>query len=114
MINTNRIVPITATDLISLYAVILLQNSNNSGIEALETDEMGVFEVSDNSGIFLASEPVKTLSFGDGVSASTVYFVPAYDFVSVEGADDEVDADGRSLYKAVLSSGSVTITKIGF
>ena len=114
MINTNRIVPVTATDLISLYGVVLLQDSNNSGIEALETDEIGVFEVTDNSGIFLASEPVKSLTFGDGVTASTVYFVPAYDFVSVEGADDEVDADGRTLYKAVLSSGSVTVTKIGF
>ena len=36
MINTNRIVPITAVDLISMYGLILLQNSNNSSMTALQ------------------------------------------------------------------------------
>jgi hypothetical protein len=48
-----------------------------------------------------------------------VYFVPAYDFAGFAktGAtiteSGDVDADGHTLYKAVLSSGTVTYTKVG-
>ena len=127
MINKDRIVPIQAVDLISMYGLILLQDSNNSGLTALDaTDADGNFEITDGSAALIASEPVSTCDVdatGSSVSAFTLYFVPAYDYAgfTVDGAaatiadnDVVVDADGRTLYKAVLSSGTITITKVGF
>lgn len=126
MINNDRIVPVQAIDLISLYAVILLQNGSNSSLAKLDAEEIAKFEVTTNSAVLIASEPVKSLDFdatASSVSAGTVYFVPAYDYegISIDGtivtpADGsaEVDPDGKTLYKAVLATGEVTITKIGF
>ena len=122
MINENRIVPVSATDLITLYGVILAQDSNNSGLTKLAADAIGEFQVKTNSKIYLANEPVKKLDFdstASSVTAGTVYFVPAYDYVgfTIDGVEEvpsgSVVADGRTLYKAVLSSGDITITKIG-
>lgn len=124
MINTDRIVPVTAVDLISLYGLILAQDSNNSGLVALEAGEPGEFQVKTNSAIALANEPVKVCDIdatASSVSACTVYFVPAYDYagftvdgVAVTTAGADVVADGRTLYKAALSSGTITISKVGF
>ena len=126
MINADRIVPVTATDLISLYGLILEQDSNNSGLAKLAADEIGEFQIKTNSAKLIASEPAKKIDFdatASSVSAGTVYFVPAYDYVgfSIDGVkeepadgSDDVVADGRTLYKAVLSSGDITITKCGF
>lgn len=118
MINQDRIVPVTVTDLLTLYGLILKVGSVD--VSALEAkDTAGNFEVSDNSATLLANEPVGSLNFADGVSASTVYFVPAYDYAgfTINGGvatTGDVEPDGRTLYKAELKSGSVTITKVGF
>ena len=124
MINNDRIVPVTAVDLISLYGLILAQDSNNSGLVALEAGEPGEFQVKTNSSISLANEPVKVCDIdatASSVSACTVYFVPAYDYagftvdgaaVTTAGAD--VVPDGRTLYKAALSSSTITVSKVGF
>lgn len=121
MINTDRIVPVQATDLLSLYGVILKMDSNNATLAALDAANLGEFEVGASAGsILLADEPVKSLNFASGYSAGTVYFVPAYDYdgFSVAGTKvvptGSVVPDGRTLYKAVLASGAVTITKVGF
>lgn len=124
MINTDRIVPVTAQDLISLYAIILVQNSNNSTLAKLDAEDVaGDFQIKSGSAPLIASEPVKTCDIdatASSVSAATLYFVPAYDFVgfTIDGVKvtptGSVDADGRTLYKAVLSSGAITITKVGF
>lgn len=123
MINTNRIVPVMAVDLISLYGLILKQNSNNSGLVALAATDPEVFTQSTNSAVALANEPLQSLNFASGVTAGTVYFVPAYDYVgfSINGVAEApaegsatVNPDGRTLYKAVLSSGDITITQVGF
>lgn len=118
MINTDRIVPVTATDLITLYGLILKVGSVN--VTALEaTDARGDFSVT-KSGTLLANEPVSALNFASGVSTATVYFVPAYDYsgFKINGAavtpTGKVEADGRTLYRASLASGAVTITKVGF
>lgn len=125
MINNDRIIPVQAIDLISLYGLILLQDSNNSGLAKLDAYEVAEFQIKTNSAKLLASEPAKTIDFdstASSVSAGTVYFVPAYDYVgfsidgtAVDPADgsDDVVADGRTLYKAVLATGAVTITKVG-
>lgn len=124
MINTDRIVPVTAVDLISLYGLILKQDSNNSGLVALDATNPGEFEVASSAGsLLIADEPVASLDFASGYSAGTVYFVPAYDYVGFtingtavtpESDSDDVTADGRTLYKAVLGSGAITITQVGF
>lgn len=126
MINNDRIVPVQAVDLISLYGLILLQNSNNSGLTALEAVNPGEFEVTDATNVLLAAEPVATLDIDateSSISAATIYFVPAYDFAgfTVDGAaatigdgSADVDPDGRTLYKAVLATGAITVTKVGF
>ena len=124
MINTDRIVPVTAIDLISLYGLILKQDTtNNSGLVALQATNPGEFTQATNSAVALAAEPLKSLNFASTATAGTVYFVPSYDYVgfSINGTPETpaegsatVEADGRTLYKAVLSSGDITITKVGF
>jgi hypothetical protein len=122
MINNDRIVPITACDLISMYGLILKQASGNSALAALEAASVdGQFEVGASAGsLLIANEPVKTLDFATGYTAGTVYFVPAYDYAGFTINDvavtptGTVEADGRTLYKAVLASSAVTITKVGF
>ena len=123
MINANRIVPVMATDLLSLYGLILKQDSNNSSMVALAAVNPGEFSQTTNSAVVIANEPVATFNFASGVSAGTVYFVAAYDYVgftvagvaaTVADNDVTVNPDGATLYKAVLSSSTVTITQVGF
>lgn len=121
MINTNRIVPVTKIDLISLYALIMsLVGTSYTTIDA--TDVNGDFEMESGSGNVIASQPVTTFDFATGVSSAKVYFVPAFDYVgfSINGtavtpqpASVEVAPDGVSLYTATLASGKVTIAKVG-
>lgn len=119
MINSERIVPVQATDLISLYGLILLQNSSNSGLTAIDAGNPGEFTMTTGS-IVLASEPVKSFDIDDSISSATIYFVPAYDYAGfkIDGAaasqSGDVEADGRTLYKAVLATNAITITKAGF
>ena len=122
MINNDRIVPVQATDLISLYSVVLAQDSNNSSLEKLASIGAGEFQITANSKLYLANEPVKSIDIDattSSVSATSVYFVPAYDYegFTIDGVavtpTGDVVADGRSLYKAVLATGAITITKIG-
>lgn len=127
MINTNQIVPITATDLLTLLGTVMAIGQESlaavpTALNALDVE--GNYKVTTNSAVYLASAPLKSLDFdatASSVSAGTVYFVPAYDYVgfSIDGAavvtaGAEVKADGCTLYKAVLSSSTITISKVGF
>ena len=122
MINTDRIVPVQATDLISLYAVILKQDSNNSGLTKLAATAPGEFVQATNSAVAIAAEPVTSLDFAATATAGTVYFVPALDFKGFSLAGVATDYSGTinengigsDLYKAVLSTGTITVSKIGF
>ena len=120
MINQDRIVPITTVDLISMYGLILLQDSNNSSLAALQASTIdGQFSC--GTGVKLAAQPVKSCDFTG--SSGTLYFVPDFDYVgftksgaavTIASNGVTVAADGHSLYKAVLASNTVTITKVGF
>lgn len=118
MINPNRIVPIQVVDLISMYGLILLQDSNNSSMAALQPDTVdGQFSC--GTGIKLASQPVKKCNFTG--TSGTLYFVADYNYegftkagAAVTMAGVDVVPDGKTLFKAVLSSSTVTISKIGF
>lgn len=125
MINNDRIVPVSAVDLISLYGLILkMDTTNNSTLAKLDAlDVEGDFKVTSGSAPLLASQPAKSIDIdatASSVSACTVYFVPAYDFAgfSIDGVavtpTGTVSADGSTLYKAVLATGAITVTKVGF
>lgn len=121
MINTDRIVPITAVDLITMYGLILKLAASTAPTALAAIDTAGDFTVSTNSATLLANEPVKSLNFGSDVTAGTVYFVAAYDYTgfSINGtatttAGATVAPDGRTLYSATLANGTVTIAKVGF
>lgn len=124
MINKDRIVPIQAVDLISMYGLILLQDSENAGLTALEANNVeGDFNVASGSSPLIANEPVKNMDIASGVT-STIYFVAGYDYVgiTVDGnapassilPPEGVLADGKTLYKAYLSSDELVIDKVGF
>lgn len=123
MINTDRIVPVTKTDLVTLYANILTIAGQT--IAALQATAPGAFEIAEApaSGSLIAAEPVINLDIDADVSAVTVYFLAGYNFagITIGGAaatladgSAEVEADDSSLYKAELATGEVTITKVGF
>lgn len=127
MINKNQIIPVTATDLLTLLGTVMAIGQQSLAAVPTALDPLnaeGDFQVTTNSGLYLASAPVKSLDFdatASSVSAGTVYFIPTYDYegFSIDGAavttaGAEVKADGCTLYKAVLSSGTVTISKVGF
>lgn len=119
MINKNRIVPITTIDLLSMYGVILHVGGVN--VAALEADNvLGEYTIT-AAGSYLADQPVKSMDITS--STATVYFVAGYDYegfklngtaVTPTIPTEGLMPDGRTLYKAVLASGAVTITKVGF
>ena len=124
MINKDRIVPVTKTDLLSLVGMMLTIKETSYTVLASK-DVEGNFEVTGSgaAGNKLADQPVKTIDFKSGVTSGTVYFVAADDYegIKVAGAaatfnssyldDDDVKADG-SVYKAVLGSGEITLTSV--
>ena len=105
MINSDRIVPITKTD--TEFAVA----------ESNTVD--GDYDEATISKAMLCNQPLKTFNFGADVASATIYFIPALNYEgftkggSTLTATGDVDADGATLYKAVLASGAVTITKVG-
>ena len=121
MINNDRIVPITAVDLLTMYGLVLAMALDTKPAKLDATDTDGDFVQAANSATVICSEPVKTFDFGSSVTAGTVYFIPAYDYsgFSIDGtaattAGATVAADGRTLYSATLSSGTITIAQVGF
>jgi hypothetical protein len=123
MINNDRIVPITAIDLISIYGIILIAAGIGGGtlpkLDAATTN--GEFKQT-RSGTVICSEPVKSFDFdiSGGPAEGYVYFIPAYDYsgFTIKGVDatmegDTVNADGRTLYQARLSNGTITIKNYG-
>ena len=119
MINTNRVVPVQKTDLLSLIGTVLGLIGTSYTVLAATTIE-GAFSVtgSGSAGNFLANQPVQTLDFPSGVTGATVFFVAGYDFegFTIAGAaatpTGTVQPDGVTLYKAVLSGGAITVTAV--
>lgn len=121
MINTNRIVSVKQTDLLSLYGTML--KISGLTINSVLANGIGEFELASGSGNLIASEPVKTFDFGASVTSATLYFVADYNYkgFTVNGTaativdnNVAVEKDSCTLFKAVLDSGSITITKAGF
>lgn len=121
MINENKIVPASKANLLDIYANAAILGG--STVTVLEEGAPGEFTVAAtiSTTFGIANAPLKKLNFGASASSGTVVFIPAYDYDGFyingtfeEPADgsDDVNADGISLYKAVLSSGDITITKL--
>lgn len=80
MINKDRIVPVTKTDLLSFFAATVNATAQTP-INILQVTDGEVTLPDGASGAYLAAEPLKTLpEIGAGVS---LIFVPAYDFETV-------------------------------
>ena len=121
MVNKDFIIPVTKTDLLSLYGTVLTIANVSFAIAACTVEGECDVTGSGAAGNFLANGPVKSIDFKSGVTGGTVYFIPAYDYdgIKVAGAaatmaseSVDVDAEGATLYKAVLSSGEVTISAV--
>ena len=121
MINTDRIVPVMATDLLTLYSRIFTIAGTTVTTLTATVGATGEFEITENpANAVLCDEPLTTLDFASGVTAATVYFAPAYDYsgftvggTAVTTAGAEVETDPGAFYSAVLANGTVTITQIG-
>ena len=120
MINKDRVVAVTAIDLITLYSrIFAIAGVTIDKINALNPE--GDFEITSNpANSVLASEPLRSLDFGAGATAAVVVFAPTYDYegfkiagVPVTATGDAVVADHANLYRAELSGGAVSITAIG-
>ena len=122
MINEDRIVSVTKTDLLSLYGVIL--KVANVDVAKLDATATGTFKISSalTTDYVLADEPVKSLDIASTVTSASIYFVAAYDFegftvggasATIASASVDVEADGNTLYLAVLADGEITISKVG-
>lgn len=105
MINKDRIVPITRTDLLSFFATIL--RATGEGLRAINVVD-GVATIPEGAtGNFLATEPVKKIV---GIAGdATVYFCPAYDFEMTMTPEDgdEFEANPGDIYE-LTGSGSAT------
>lgn len=103
MINNDRIVPITRTDLLSFFAAIY-NTVKQTPITILQVTDGAVTLPAGASGAYLAAEPLKTLpTIGAGV---TLYFVPAYDFemtMTPGTGASEVVANPGNIYSATAS-----------
>lgn len=122
MINEDRIVSVTKTDLLSLYGVIL--KTANVDVAKLDSTGTGTFEISQalTTDYVLADEPVKSLDIASTVTSASIYFVAAYDFegftiggasATIASGSADVETDANTLYLAVLADGKITISKVG-
>ena len=117
----DRVVSFLKTNVLSfLRAALAAAGKTITNIVATAPGEFTV-SATISTDLGLAAEPLKKLNFGASATAGTVVFIPAYDYDGFyingtfeEPADgsDDVDANGTDVYKAVLSSGDITITKL--
>lgn len=114
MINSDRIVPIQRTDLLSLYATILVLA--NVDLEILKASDVEGDYTLSGGNTYLADQPVKTLDFT--ATQGRVYFVADFGFegLTINGAkadyEGEIKKDSSTLYLAELAEGAVTVTAI--
>lgn len=121
MINEKRVVPVSKTDLMTMYGTMMLIAGID--VSAMQAGDVGYFSLSGTGdvGTKIASEPVIQIDISSGVTAAVIYFIPEYTYAgfaingsAVETGGVDVQADGVTLYKATLASGAVTIAKAGF
>jgi len=118
MINANKIVPVTKSDLLSILANAAILAAKT--VTAIAATAPGVFSISSNpsTDVAICNEPVKSFDFASGSSAATVYFIADYEYKGFKVAGTAVDPtegsatvdpNSATLYKATLATGAVTI-----
>lgn len=103
MVNKDRIIPVTRTDLVSLFCTIYNMSNNDPIVIApVENGTVPIpGDVSEGT-VAIAAEPIKTLpTLPEALNA--FYFFPAYDF---EDADLYLDQNGN---KFVPNPGTLCI-----
>ena len=80
MINKDRIVPVTKSDLLSLYGTMLVLSGKNVTVADAKTVN-GAFEL-EETGEFILSQPAKRVDMNGDIQA-TFYFIPDYDFEGI-------------------------------
>lgn len=120
MINEERIVPVTKTDLLTLYGNTMKLAGMTVSNQAADAPGVFVYDGAATAGNLIADEPVKSFDLADATSG-VVYFIPAYDYegfkvggVAVASALPDGVVKDADLCKATLSSGAVTVAKVGF
>lgn len=135
MVNKDRIVPVTKTDLLSIYATIFQVMASDTPTTFLNADNAeGDFTITADTsglsgGLAIASEPVKSLLFALPLSSSSnivFMFIPAVDFEGFKAWADaeggsvmdlpylgEVIADGATLHTFRYMGGQAVIMPLG-
>lgn len=129
MVNKDRIVPVTKTDLLSLYATVfqvLLSSEGNLGYLSAD-NPCGDFTVSQNTAelravLTLASEPMRSLTIEGELPSgfrAVIYFIPTVDFVGFKSVidgetaeipyDGDLLADGVTLHMLRYAAGSPSV-----
>lgn len=119
MINENRIVPVTKSDLLSIYANMFVVADKD--VTVLHASEIGAFslaaELAPNE-IAVCAEPVKTFDLNRHGGAGNIAFIPALDYdgfynngVKVVFDGDEVKPDGVTLYIVHMTSAESVMSK---
>lgn len=113
-LNKDRIVPVTKTDLLTLYAT-MLKLIGRPAIEYLQPDNVdGDYTLpaeptDEHAQAYFCIEPVRSFTIPEGATALPgIYFVPAYSFEGI----DRVDPDGSTLYQAVYREGAWTVLPV--
>lgn len=119
MINKDRIVPIEKIDFISMIGTVMAIAAVSFTAGATDAEGNLAVTGSGDVGNVLANQPIVTADFATGVTAGVLYFVPDYKFsgfkvagVAVEAEGVTPDYKGVALYKATLSSGTVTVAAV--
>ena len=125
MVNKDRVVPIQKCDFLSMIATVLgLNGTSYTLLKSPDVDGNFVSAATGSVGNVLCNQPVKSLKLDGSASSATVYFVCDYAFegIKVGSSDatlddaglsyDDLEKDGITLYKAVLSSGEITLSAV--
>lgn len=112
MINKDRIVPVTKTDLLSLYVTVL--RAMGETVNVIEAQD-GIAQIAEGAtGRFIVNEPIK--AFAGELGEALVFFCPAYDFsmtATPQNGAAEFEANPGDLYLATggqmvqLSTGAI-------
>jgi len=122
MINNDRIVPITAIDLISMYATIFKLSHVGNNIDVIKAnDTNGNFTINKpnmTGGNKMLNEPARSIDFTGASGSADFYFIPAYNYQGITKDGEVVEAgkniigDGKTLYRVIFSDSSITINQI--
>lgn len=125
MVSKDRIVPIQKIDRISAFGEMLaVANVSTALVKASNPEGDFAITGSGSAGNKLCNEPARSIELANGITGITVYFVSGAEFkgitkngsavtlASASLAYADLACDGVTMYKAVLSSGEVTISAI--